>query len=169
MKRIVLLSALVFVAACGPKEEPAPEIVEPKTKPSLETFGVSTTTKDMFKREGMAKLQQKLNGKLSAVKEELAEGAADAGGNTLKNKPPEEQLEITAMLDEKTQRALGAFQKAENLPETGMPDYETLDRLGMEPSDLFHHRPPANRNKRDEQRGEKREEQKKVDEKQQGK
>ncbi|MGV3619539.1 MAG: peptidoglycan-binding domain-containing protein [Archangium sp.] len=166
MKRIVMTLALAL-AACAPEEEPMPEIVEPKTKPSLETFGVSETTKDMFKREGMARLQQKLNNKLSTVKEELAEGAADAGGNTLKNKPPEEKLVITAMLDEKTQRALGAFQKAENLPETGMPDYETLDRLGMKPSDLFHHRPPANRNKRDEQRGEKLEEEKKVEEKQQ--
>lgn len=165
MKRILMISALVLVA-CGPKEEPMPEIVEPKTAPSLETFGVSTTTKDMFKREGMARLQQKLNNKLSSVKEELAEGAADAGGNTLKNKPPEEKLVITAVLDEKTQRALGAFQKSENLPETGMPDYETLDRLGMKPSDLFHHRPPANRSKRDEDRGEKLDEQKKEEDQQ---
>ncbi|PZR18784.1 MAG: hypothetical protein DI536_02580 [Archangium gephyra] len=162
MKRIVMICAL-SLAACGEQEDPTPEIVEPKTAPSLETFGISDTTKDMFKREGMARLQQKLNGKLAAVKDELADGAADAGGNTLKNKPPEEKLVITAMLDEKTQRALGAFQKSEHLPETGMPDYETLARLGMKPSDVFHHRPPANRNKRDEARGEKLEEQQKVE------
>ena len=154
MRRIVMLAALALVA-CGPKEGAAPEIVEPRTRPSLETFGTSETTKDMFKREGLARLQQKLNGELAAVTRELEAGAADAGGNTLKNKPPEEKLPITAMLDEPTQRALGAFQKAEALPETGMPDYETLARLGLDPSDVFHHRPPSNRGKRDEARGEK--------------
>ncbi len=144
MKRALIFLCLVLAACHAQPEAKAPEIVEPKTAPSLETFGVSETTKEMFKREGLALLQQRLNQRLSKVKEKLDDGMADAGGSALKNEPPDE-LEITAMLDEETQRALGAFQKSERLPETGMPDYETLARLGFKPSDVFFRRPPANR------------------------
>lgn len=153
MKRMVLVACLALAACEEKPKEQELELVEPKVSESLETFGISATTKDMFKRQGVARLQQRLNAKLPGVATKLEEGLPDAGGSAPKNTPPDE-LELNGTLDEKTQRALGAFQKTEGLPETGMPDYETLARLGFEPSDVFHHRPPANRNKRDENRKE---------------
>lgn len=146
MKRTLLVALLAFAACAPDPKEPELELVEPKPSASLETFGVSTTTKEMFKREGLARMQQRLNARLSGVQKKLEAGDVPDAGSAPKNEPPEE-LETNGTLDVKTQRALGAFQRTEGLPETGMPDYETLDRLGFKPSDIFHHRPPSNRNK----------------------
>ncbi len=38
-----------------------------------------------------------------------------------------------------TQAALRAFQKAHDLPETGMPDHQTVKALGLDPNRIFKH------------------------------
>jgi peptidoglycan hydrolase-like protein with peptidoglycan-binding domain len=46
-------------------------------------------------------------------------------------------VHITGKLDDATTTALLAFQKEENLARTGLPDHETLRRLGLEPEALY--------------------------------
>ena len=115
-----------------------------------ETFGgTSSTTEQIFKKEGLEALQKKLNAEVKGLGETLDGGLEDAGGSRPKNTAPEE-VDITGELDVKTQRALGAWQKVHGLPETGLPDYLTLEKLGLEPSDVFVRRPPGNRKTRKE-------------------
>jgi hypothetical protein len=40
-------------------------------------------------------------------------------------------------LDEPTRVALRRLQKAEDLPETGLPDHETVRKLGLDPDQVF--------------------------------
>lgn len=149
--RLLLTLTLFMCSACEPKPRRDDlELVEPQPGEALETFGLSESTKNMFKRQGVARVQKELNARIPEIMKTLEEDPHD-GGSAQKNTPPE-TLALTGTLDQNTQRALGAFQKSQGLPETGAPDYETLDRLGFEPSDVFHHRPPANRAKRDENR-----------------
>jgi hypothetical protein len=44
-------------------------------------------------------------------------------------------------LDDRTRAALRRFQKDEKLPETGVPDQETITRLGLEPDQIFRRAP----------------------------
>lgn len=83
-------------------------------------MSTSKTTKAMFKPEGLKAMQQALEGKGPAIK-------------------------VTGLLDTQTQEALRAFQKAQTLPDTGLPDFETIRRLGLEPDDVFHASTPAER------------------------
>ena len=85
-----------------------------------ETITTSKTTNEMFKEEGIKKLQHSLAEKSKGVEE-------------------------TGKLDTKTQEALRAFQKDQKLPDTGLPDYETIRRLGVKPEDIFQHAPPSQR------------------------
>lgn len=148
MKRALLFAALAF-AACGPKEQGNPPAEKPKTERGLEIFpSESGTTGEIFKPEGIKALQEKLNVVNEKSAEKLDAGLPDAGGSAPKNEAPE-NVDVTGKLDTKTQQALGAFQKVNGLPETGLPDYETLDRLGFKPSDLFHRRPPATRGRKE--------------------
>ena len=130
MKSVALL---VIAVLCGAEKGPE----------GLETFTTSKTTKQIFKRSGLEALQRALAKRLAKTNKKLAEDRPDAG-NELKNEPVVE-LEVTGVLDDATQRALGAWQQSEGLPETGLPDYLTLDRLGVEPDEVFHRRPPAAR------------------------
>ena len=114
-----------------------------KKPEGLETFTTSKTTKQIFKKSGLEAVQRALAKRTEKTNKKLAEDRPDAG-NELKNEPVEE-LEVTGTLDEATQRALGAWQQSEGLPETGLPDYLTLDRLGIKPDEVFHHKPPAAR------------------------
>jgi peptidoglycan hydrolase-like protein with peptidoglycan-binding domain len=43
----------------------------------------------------------------------------------------------TGELDDKTQAALKAFQKKNDQPATGLPDFDTLRRLGLDPKDIY--------------------------------
>jgi hypothetical protein len=43
----------------------------------------------------------------------------------------------TGELDDQTQAALKAFQKKQNQPQTGLPDYDTLRRLGLDPKKIY--------------------------------
>ena len=40
-------------------------------------------------------------------------------------------------LDDATQAALKKFQKQQSQPETGLPDFDTLRRLGLDPKDIY--------------------------------
>ena len=43
----------------------------------------------------------------------------------------------TGQLDDKTQAALRRFQKQQGQPDTGLPDYDTLRRLGLDPHSIY--------------------------------
>ncbi len=48
-----------------------------------------------------------------------------------------ERVEATGELDAQTERALRAFQRREDMPPTGLPDYDTLDKLGLDAKQIF--------------------------------
>jgi hypothetical protein len=146
--RALLLVGLMCAAACAEssglaeKERAFTSRSEEKRAPEgLETFTTSKTTKAMFKREGLVKLQRKLADELPSLRRAEDAGLPDSGVKTSVEAP--EELELTGTLDEPTQRALSAWQHGEGLAETGLPDYQTLERLGIEPSEVFHHKPAA--------------------------
>lgn len=128
MKRLPLI---LLLAACShsrttsdsPKAaaEKKAEGTDEKPKASATTHATSTTTKEMFKKDGLKKLQSAL---------------ANKGNANVKE---------TGVLDARTQTALKAYQKQEGIAETGMPDYEVVRRLGLEPDEVFHSKPPAKR------------------------
>jgi hypothetical protein len=47
------------------------------------------------------------------------------------------QAPSSGPLDEETQAALRKFQAREQMAQTGMPDYDTLRRLGLDPKKLY--------------------------------
>ena len=48
-----------------------------------------------------------------------------------------EHVPATGKLDATTQAALKRFQKSQHQPDTGYPDFGTLDRLGLKATDLY--------------------------------
>ncbi len=95
-----------------------------KPKPAAarnETLELSKTTRQMFKPEGLRKLQVALSAKSTAVDE-------------------------NGQLDGKTQESLRAYQLEKGLPATGLPDYETLRKLGLKPDEVFQKDTPGERN-----------------------
>lgn len=48
-----------------------------------------------------------------------------------------EKVQQTGLLDEQTQAAIRAFQKHQSQPATGLPDYDTLKRLGLDAQDIY--------------------------------
>jgi len=46
--------------------------------------------------------------------------------------------QVTGQLDPDTRAALRTFQKHEGLPTTGLPSYETVDKLGLDLDAIFH-------------------------------
>ena len=49
--------------------------------------------------------------------------------------------QINGQLDGDTRQALRKFQKSEGLPATGLPSYETVERLGLKLDEIFHTTP----------------------------
>lgn len=49
--------------------------------------------------------------------------------------------QVTGQLDNDTRLALRKFQKSEGLPTTGLPSYETVERLGLNLDHIFHTTP----------------------------
>jgi len=45
--------------------------------------------------------------------------------------------DVSGKLDEPTRRALRRFQDGKDLPATGVPDDETVRKLGLDPKDVF--------------------------------
>lgn len=145
MRALVLISVL-SVAACAPpaglteQEEDFTSRTEDERAPKgLETLTTSKTTRAMFKRKGLAKLQRTLAARLPSLRRAQDAGLPDSGVEKSIEVP--EALEVNGTLDEPTQQVLGAWQRSEGLAETGLPDYLTLSRLGLDPAEVFHHRP----------------------------
>lgn len=125
-----------------------------------EPITTSKTTEQMFKPEGLKKLQETLNEKLKSIdeanqklaaqKENMLEEKGDKETSAQKQKEKQkiplakvEEVKSTGELDNATQEALRAFQRSQQLPETGLPDYETLRRLKIKPNEVYHHQPPG--------------------------
>jgi Putative peptidoglycan binding domain len=53
-----------------------------------------------------------------------------------------EESDASGHLDDKTKRALVAFQKKHNVPATGVPDDTTVRKLGLDPGAIFRKAPP---------------------------
>ncbi|MBK7863599.1 MAG: peptidoglycan-binding protein [Archangiaceae bacterium] len=124
----------------------------PKLEGPAEPMTTSKTTRKMFKTEGLKKLQETLAKQLVAIGKKNDQVANEKKDAVEKEK--EEQkvpladldgVDMTGDLDARTQEGLRAFQRSEQLPETGLPDYETLRRLHISPDELYHHEPPAKR------------------------
>lgn len=99
----------------GKKDEPK------KPAAARDEMSTSATTKAMFKPEGLEAMQKALQEKKI------------------------EAIEVTGLLDTQTQEALRAFQRAQKLPDTGLPDFETLRRLGLKPDEVYQPSTPAER------------------------
>lgn len=139
-----------------------------------ETMETSATTQAMFKPDGIRKLQAALDEAVRDIDQEppkkrsppeLRRGKAgddeagrDEPRDDAQRREEEEQAERTGArggritfvketgrFDARTQLALQLYQKAEGLPETGLPDYETLRRLGLDPREILYHDVPAER------------------------
>jgi peptidoglycan hydrolase-like protein with peptidoglycan-binding domain len=115
-----------------------------------EPMETSSTTEQMFKPEGVRKLQESLQNKMKAYADaqptdkEGKEKAAEKRERDPEKAPPEPvQVDENGKLDARTQAALRAFQKEQKLPETGLPDYATLKKLGIKPEELFEKMPTA--------------------------
>jgi peptidoglycan hydrolase-like protein with peptidoglycan-binding domain len=119
--RLTLLLALAL-AACthtrkvgpeSPKEE-ASKKEEKAEKPQegKDKGATATMPRAMFEPSATKKIQRKL---------------ADRGYN----------VKVTGTLDDQTRNALIKLQSEKGLPRTGMPDKETLRRLGLEPDEVF--------------------------------
>src|SRR5689334_17932689 len=119
--RVVPMLMVCAVVGCGHATETRkPAEAAPAAAPKRSSIATSKTTKQMFKRDGVKKLQEALG----------ARGYSASWSGTL---------------DFPTQRALRKFQESEGIAATGFPDYESVRRLGLEPDEVFHHRPPAER------------------------
>jgi hypothetical protein len=142
-----------------------------RTPARAETMETSATTRQMFKPGGIARLQAALD---DAVRElddpQASEGQKHQGHPALELEPrdrsrasktqdeEEEQrveadaqakkvtvVKETGRFDSPTQLALLRYQKSAGLPATGLPDYETLRRLGLDPREILFHDVPAER------------------------
>lgn len=117
-----------------------------------EPMTTSKTTRKMFKPEGLKKLQEKLSSLLGSI-EKKNEKAASEKKSAVEEEKEEQKVPLAELdgvdksgeLDARTQEGLRAFQRSEKLPETGLPDYETLRRLHLSPDELYQHEPPAKR------------------------
>lgn len=120
--RLLVVAAAVAVAlggcsharSVGPTEEPAPK-KEAKKEPSplVESKATPSSPAALLAPGGARAIQDKL---------------ANAGD--LEGEPSGE-------LDGPTRAALTRFQRAHDLPATGLPDDATVSKLGLKPDDVF--------------------------------
>lgn len=103
------------------KKVEAKEAEPKKPAAARDEMTTSATTRAMFKPDGLKAMQKALQDKKV------------------------EAIEVTGLLDTQTQEALRVFQKAQTLPDTGLPDFETLRRLGLKPDDVYQPSTPAER------------------------
>lgn len=118
--KTLLLALVVLGVGCAhatktrAQEEGEATASDKEVKPPqrTETLDTSPSTAKLFKPDGLKKLQEALAAKGQEVK-------------------------TTGRLDASTQKALREYQKANELPDTGLPDFETLRRLGLKPEEVF--------------------------------
>jgi peptidoglycan hydrolase-like protein with peptidoglycan-binding domain len=114
MRRIIWLP-LLLLAACHAHEVQGKQTTmeAPPKEPQVSSERpVRTTPGGMLDPASMKKVQQALSS--HGVK-------APSSGQ----------------LDEETQAALRRFQAKEKMAKTGMPDYDTLRRLGLDPKEIY--------------------------------
>jgi putative peptidoglycan binding protein len=112
MRWLVLL-VFAGLASCHAHEAVSPAEESPPSPLRINSpRPVATTPEGLIKPGGIAKMQRALR-----------EKGLDA---------PQ-----TDKLDEQTKSALLDFQKREKLPATGLPDYVTVRKLGLDPNDIF--------------------------------
>jgi len=118
--RRVLWIPLVALAACHAHQtasqngKEAQQTLEkpPETKQVSSARPVRTTPGGMLDPQSMKQIQGKLSGKGFKVAE-------------------------SGQLDEATEAALRKFQKHEQIASTGLPDFDTLRRLGLDPKKMY--------------------------------
>jgi peptidoglycan hydrolase-like protein with peptidoglycan-binding domain len=135
MRRLSWLVPVVALAAAGchahttaaqNKDQKAQMESPPDTKQVESQRPVRTTPGGMLDDKSVKELQGKLDGK--------GYKTGDSG-----------------KLDEETQAALRKFQKSEHIAATGLPDFDTLRRLGLDPKKIY----LGGTERRDEQQGRK--------------
>jgi peptidoglycan hydrolase-like protein with peptidoglycan-binding domain len=121
MRRVLWIPLLALVgagchahttAAQAGKESNANMEKPPDTKQVSSARPVRTTPGGMLDPKSVKELQSKLDHK--------GYKTSDSG-----------------QLDEETQAALRKFQKSEHVSPTGLPDYDTLRRLGLDPKKIY--------------------------------
>lgn len=116
---------------------------------SADPLATSKTTRQMFKPDGLKKLQTALGKNLKDAAAKALDspdaGMLPDGGTDQVLQAGVQGVNASGALDPKTQDALRAYQHSQGLPETGLPDYETLRRLGLKPDEVFHSQPPGER------------------------
>ncbi|MEP6651852.1 MAG: peptidoglycan-binding domain-containing protein [Myxococcales bacterium] len=119
-ERIALLAMLSAGVACAhPHTAPPPSAV-PATKPDLER-AVETGIPVASTPQGL-----------------MREGAEKKIQIRLKEKRLLQPEQVTGQFDADTRAALKKFQKSKGLPPTGLPSYETVDKLGLDLDTVFH-------------------------------
>jgi hypothetical protein len=112
MMRLVVMLALAAAIGCGhTKEAEKPE--KPETAPAE---AAAPPPRDILEDGAIKRIQQK-----------LVEWGYD--------------VKETGRLDRKTTRALQAFQRGQDMPDTGLPDQRTLEKLGLDPEEIYKPQP----------------------------
>ncbi len=113
MRRMVI--ALVLAAGCHAHQTAASRQTAagpPKVQQPSSERPVRTTPTAMLDAQSLRRIQSA-----------LGQRGYDAGQS--------------GQLDDQTERALRRFQKHEKIAETGLPDYDTLRRLGLDPKAIY--------------------------------
>lgn len=119
--RVLALGCLAFTGAgCLHAHQAPPAASVPATKPDHERAAetgipVASTPQGLMREGAEKKIQERL-------REKGLLGADDHSGQ----------------LDPDTRAALRTFQKREGLPTTGLPSYETVDKLGLDLDAIFY-------------------------------
>lgn len=119
-RALVLSCVALFCGACVHAHQAPPPTSVPATKPDHERAAetgipVASTPQGLMREGAEKKLQERLRDKklLSADQR-------------------------SGQLDPDTRAALRRFQKQEGLPTTGLPSYETVDKLGLDLDTIFY-------------------------------
>jgi peptidoglycan hydrolase-like protein with peptidoglycan-binding domain len=120
--RVLALAGLFACGGCVHAHHAPPPTSVPATKPDHEhaaqtDIPVASTPQGLMKEGAEKKLQERL-----------------------REKGLLEPAQCTGRLDPDTRAALRRFQKSQGLPATGLPSYETVDRLGLDLDTIFYSR-----------------------------
>lgn len=159
MKRISVVLAAVFAAGClhtqtvGEKNVEAEE--DGKTKPVDKTKGVAMKPKPKPNTDPNLRTEAKDVAKPQDVKPGAYEGRPELSpspeGIMKPDAPSKIQIKLsvegyyqgplTGRYDDKTMTAMRALQKKHELSQTGMPDRESLSKLGLSMDEIFREPP----------------------------
>ena len=114
------LACFGMTAGCVHAHHAPPPAAVPATKPDHERVAetgipVASTPQGLMREGAEKKIQERLRDK----------GLLGAD-------------QCSGQLDPDTRAALRTFQKREGLPTTGLPSYETIDKLGLDLDEIFY-------------------------------